>query len=175
MNYFATPVSSIESFDNYNKTVIKGINLSIAGDLEPSILKHKTVTDRIRLWGIKGDKRTRWDKAKKGDILFFYHNKFIVSYCIILDKFESNKLAESLWGSFESVHYAKFTWPLIFILTEPILCHIPFEIFNKIIGYNDNYFLRSFFKLSDKFAYHIENNFINVNEFAKKESVPTLT
>lgn len=171
MNYFATPVSSLKSFENYSKTVIKGISLSFIANIEPPILKYKSINGKIYLWGFKGDKRTRWASADEGDILFFYHNKKIISYSQVVGKFESPKLAESLWGSFENIYYPKFTWPLIFVLNSSIECHVPFITINKIVGYNENYFLRSFFKLSNKFAKYIEENYKNLENFITKESL----
>ena len=94
----------------------------------------------------------------------------MISYCTIFNKFENSKLAETLWGSFENIHYSKYTWPLILLLSEPTECHIPFIKFNKIIGYKENYFLRSFFKLPDRFAKYLGDNYSNIKEFASKES-----
>ena len=177
MNYFATPISSDASFENYQKTVVKGIEQgeikpfeNLTGSSDVLFKRFQAKGKRVHLWGIKRDKLSRWQKAKNNDILFFYRKKTIVSWCRILDKFEDTDIATILWGAFENAHYSRFTWPLIILLDPPTPCNISFVKFNKILGYEENYSLRSFFKLNDKFNQFIENNYGGVDQFASTES-----
>ena len=65
MNYFATPVSSDNSYKNYNKTVIEGVKSETLKRVRIKKIE-KFSSDIIHIWGIKADKRTRWVKVDKG-------------------------------------------------------------------------------------------------------------
>ncbi len=167
-----------DSFNNYNRTVINGIEKERLKEFDDNqgllrnvFKQYKDKNEKLRLWGIKSDKLTRWNKIKPGDIIFFYRNKCIVSWCRVLDKFEEENVATTLWGSFVGKHYPRYTWPLIIVLNEPNHCNIPFSVFSKILGYADNYFLRSFFKLNERLNSAIEANYKNIEEFVSKESI----
>lgn len=177
MNYFATPISSEQSLENYIKTVVKGIEQDdiksfeyLTGSSDILFKRFKTKNNKLHLWGIKKDKYSRWNKVNTGDILFFYRKKNIVSWCRVLDKFEDTDIATILWGTFESLHYPRYTWPLIILLDKPNPCNIPFSKFNKILGYQENYFLRSFFKLNDKLKNNITKTYGDFEKFILSES-----
>ena len=53
------------------------------------------------------------------------------------------------------------------ILSTPQLCNIPFGKFNKMLEYEKNYSLRSFFKLNNSFEKEIQK-YNSVSEFSKK-------
>lgn len=171
MNYFATPVSSELPFNNYTKSVVNSINLDELKAFKdiPDYISDKS-EDSIRLWGIKFDKQSRWNKIDKGDVLFFYRKGVIISWCIILDKFENKSLAEHIWGGYHNNYVRWFTWPFIIVLTKPCDCNVSFEKFNKMLGYVEGYSLRSFFKLNDKFKTTIEKDYKNVQDFIAKSS-----
>jgi hypothetical protein len=171
MNYFATPVSSEMPFENYIKSVVNGVkknDLEGFKTLPNEVLKQPD--DPVHLWGIKFDKKSRWEKVNNGDILFFYRKGFIISWCVVFDKFHNMALAEYLWDGFQSNYVRWFTWPYILVLSKPNECNIPFETFNSLLGYVEGYSLRSFFKLNDNFKNGIEKNFDNIQDFIKNSS-----
>lgn len=163
MKVFGAPISSDVAYNNYQKSVSKEL-----------IGKIKIDVSRLNnncLWGIKSSKLNSWNSIEKGDLIFFYRKNHIISICKVKDKFQDVELSINLWGYFESSHHPSTTFSLIISLDNPIYCNIPFKIINKILGYDENYNLRSFFQLKGLGEYLIENNKVDVSDFIKKNSI----
>jgi hypothetical protein len=163
MKVFGAPISSNDAYNNYQKTVSKELIDKIK--IEVSRLNNNC------LWGIKSSKLNSWNSIEKGDLIFFYRKNHIISICEVNDKFQDVELSINLWGYFESSHHPSTTFSLIIMLEKPIYCNIPFKIINKILGYNENYNLRSFFQLKGLEEYLIENNNVVVSNFIKNNSI----
>jgi hypothetical protein len=161
MKVFGAPVSNDLGFLNYKKSVSK--ELIDSCPIVPEILKINS------LWGLKKEKRNTWKKIEKGDVIFFYRNKYFISYSIVIDRIEDSKMANDIWGNAIIKHYSPYTYPLIIVMSKPIDCYISFSRVNEKIGYHQDYFLRSFFELKNLGDYITKNN-IGIIDFIKKES-----
>lgn len=170
MNFFFAPVSSDLPFQNYQKTVVGGVK-------EEKFHSHniavdsRFVNDRAYLWGLKASARSRWLQLENGDIILFYHKGSIVSYSVVIDKFEHKELSDDLWGYFKNKNIPKFYWSLIIVLSQSHSCKIPFAVFKEILGFSQNYTLKSFFKLKDSFGDFLQEEGLSFEEFVAKHSI----
>lgn len=163
MKIFGAPISSDDAYNNYQKTVSK----ELVGKVKIQVSK----LNNNCLWGIKSSKLNSWNTIEKGDLIFFYRKNHIISICKVVDKFQDVELSINLWGYFETIHHPSTTFSLIISLDNPIYCNIPFKTINKILMYDENYNLRSFFQLKGLGQYLIENNNADVSDFIKKNSI----
>lgn len=154
MNVYGAPISNIIGFNNYERCVTKRIK----GDS----LEKLDILKLYSIWGLKRERKNIWETIQKDDIVIFYRNKFFISYCKVVETMDNLELSEKLWESDFSVPYRQYKYPLLIMMSNPVFCKVSFGEMNKLFGYKEGYFLRSFFKLKN-----LDTHFKNYTDFEK--------
>lgn len=134
-----------EAEKHYNNTVNNFIELNnikkyITNDEYKELLDIYP-SGKVKLWGIregKSDVNSKtWDKLEIGDIVYFIGNKKVIKSACIVYKMKNDKLANSIWGSYENK-----TWEYIYFINEAKDLDINFNVICEIVGYSSNYIPR---------------------------------
>lgn len=124
-NTMATPVAMSRVEDH-----VSDAECDQLGDQYPS--------QKLYVWGVTpaadGRGRTKWEKISQGDFSLFGWDGRFRSCARVVTTTENAELARELWGADEDGQ----TWRLIYFLTEPHDCNIPYERFNEAVGYKRN-------------------------------------
>lgn len=103
-------------------------------------------TNQIMIWGVTEPSKTKWERINKGDCVFLSGNGRISKVATITYKIANPELAEFLWGKDEQ----KRPWKYIYFLDELYNVNIPYETFNKIVGYSVKNVIQGFTVLSQE-------------------------
>ena len=92
---------------------------------------------KIRVWGTKSwtakgsDKPRPWQDLRDDDYVLFYSNRRLTYVAKLLKKFESEALAEGIWGRDNDGK----TWNFLMFFGAPRLLNIDWDEFCKSVGY----------------------------------------
>ncbi len=97
---FLAPVSSSGLFQNYQRTVVAGIEKIAFLKYQNSNQYQKLLKQNhtVRMWGVKNTKLTPYKKASINDVVLFYHKGFIVGRATICFKDNNQNLSKEIWG-----------------------------------------------------------------------------
>ncbi|MFB3164723.1 HNH endonuclease [Neobacillus sp. 179-J 1A1 HS] len=95
--------------------------------------------------GVNNVNANKWSKIQPADVTFFSANKILYSYGFVTFKIHNKPLSQHLWG-FNSKGE---TWEYIYFLDQIRDHDIPVSLFNKIVGYSENYLVQGFTVLDE--------------------------
>lgn len=151
MSIILQPCANKEARQHYNDTVnTSKLKLEDIKDFISTIdydKLSKIYSDgKVKVWGVVESNINNWNKISIGDISLFAANNRFFSSGVVCYKMKSNDLAEKLWGSDKS----NKTWGLIYFLDEITNLSIPYTVFNKLVGYKENYIVQGFSVLNEE-------------------------
>lgn len=147
------PSGSKDAKEHYENTVKKPVDISrlakfIKGP-ELDNLKKMYPDGQVPVWGVTPGKndanKGKWDKIEPSDIVLFSGDKKIFSSATVSYKLHNKALATDLWGTDADGN----TWEYIYFLDEVNKHEIPYELFNRVVGYSPNYIIQGFNVLDD--------------------------
>jgi len=96
---FIAPNSGEQNSDKFKKTESGGYKfedlLPLLSEMDSKILKQYK---ELFFWGNKPSSKSKWEKIKNDDWVFFYSKRTITSYGKLIYKCHNPELAEALWG-----------------------------------------------------------------------------
>lgn len=154
------PTGNKDAREHYLDTIEKSIELNaiskFIGESDKTALQEIYPDGEIKMWGVTsgGANKSKWSKIKRGDITLFSRDGLIYSSAVTTYKFSNRPLAESLWG----LNPKGETWENIYTVAEVNPLNIKYPIFNRAVGYKENFVIQGFNVLSEK----ISNRFLSV-------------
>ena len=142
------PAGSPSARSHYIDTIENPVDINLIAEyvdeIDLGILK-QIYANKVYVWGVTpGTKlvnKNKWGKIEKGDTALFAWENHINASATVTYKIHNSDLALELRG----LDYEKDeTWEYIFFVDEIKKLNIPYPIFNKAVGYEDNYIIRSF-------------------------------
>lgn len=141
MAIFLLPSSKKPSQERFEKSIVKGIELSeIKSYVEPDLFDTiRSEYDRAKCWAFTKGKYSLWNKMNPGDIiLFIKYDKQRLSWVIFSKSFvsakdDNEKLARQIWG----VDKKGQIWNYMFYLKN--IEDVHFEISAPELGYDSNF------------------------------------
>ena len=141
------PAGSASAKSHYIDTIENPVDINLIAEyveiVDLDILK-QIYNKEAHVWGVTpGTKllnKNKWDKIEKGDTVLFARNNHIISSATVTHKIHNLDLALELWGLDEKNE----TWEYIFFVDEIKTLNIPYLIFNRAVGYEDNYIIQGF-------------------------------
>lgn len=120
--------------------------------------------EMLMIWGVTPTNESKWDKLEEGrSVSLFYKNKKFFSQALITKKLHNEKLAKHLWDVDEKGN----TWEYIYFLDKVSPLDLDIEVFNRTVGYAENYVLQGFNVLEGEKA---EALYSNIDEFDSYDS-----
>jgi hypothetical protein len=102
------------------------------------------------IWGVTEGKKSanhkKWLTIQSGDVCLFSKDKHIFASAVVCYKMKSRALSEEFWGTDEDGN----PWEYLYFLDEIKQHKIPYEDFNRAIGYKPNYVIQGFNVLDDE-------------------------
>jgi len=102
------------------------------------------------MWGVvpgAGDvNKRKWEKMTEGSLVLFSADGKIHTSATVAMKFRSAKLAKHLWD----VNATGETWEYMYSLDEIRNLDIPYQEFNRIVGYKENNIIQGFSVLDEE-------------------------
>jgi hypothetical protein len=94
------------------------------------------------IWGVTPSKINfnKWKRIKTGDITLFSSSGKIYSSAITTYKLHSKDLAVDLWDYNDKGD----TWEYVYFIDEVKSVDIPYVVFNRVVGYADNFVIQGF-------------------------------
>ncbi len=147
------PAAGDAARDHYRETIEEPVPVArLRPYLSEEVLQELTdhhPSGEVYIWGLTpgagGRGRTQWEKISPGDVALFSWDGQFRSYGRVTVKAENADLARELWGTDDDGQ----TWQLLYFLTEPAECAIPYEEFNEAAGYKRKFVPRGFTVLDD--------------------------
>jgi len=141
MNLFVFTAGRPEAYRHYIDTIENGFSLdSVKGYLPTGV--HGKIqaiygTNLIRAWGATpGSSNIRtWHRLTVGDPVLIYRKHHFEYLAYVTFRIHNKPLAKHLWGT----NIAQETWEYVYLLNRLTEISIPLRIFNKLIGYKDNF------------------------------------
>ncbi|MED3882808.1 HNH endonuclease [Priestia megaterium] len=154
MNHVILQPSGGAGRENFENTIRRPVHLSeiipYLDEKDVSRIQSYYADGFVPIWGVTPGKKNvnfnRWKKIQIGDIALFTVEKKIFASGVVTHKFQSQELAEKLWGWKEE----GVTWKNIYLLDEIKEQEIPIQDFNKSVGYTINNFVKGFTILNDE-------------------------
>jgi len=149
--FFYLTASNSEAYQHYINTIENGVDLrSISSYLTDKELKKlETIygQNKVKAWGATPGKGsiTRWESLRVGDAILIYRKKNFEYYAFVTHKLHNPELAKKLWG----VNANNETWEYMYFLDSLTDISVPVHIFNKLLGYENNF---------NPFGFHIIQN-----------------
>jgi hypothetical protein len=148
------PTGNSDARKHYVDTLIRPVDIlrikQFVSNDEFKHLNNLYPSGLVPTWGVTAGvnnvNANKWDKIQPADVAFFSANKVLYSYGFITFKIHNVALAENLWG----YNTKGETWEYIYFLDEIREHDIPIDIFNKIVGYSDNYKVQGFSVLDEE-------------------------
>lgn len=101
----------------------------------------------LYIWGTQPNATTfQWDKLCSSDVVLFYRKKRFHYRAQVLHKLHDPQLAQYLWGTAED----GTTWENIYFVTELVPLDIEVQEYNRILNYDENALVRSFYVHPDR-------------------------
>jgi hypothetical protein len=155
------PCGDAASVRHFNRTVRRPVDLTQRGlNLEPAFtqLRGDYSYAAARVWGVmprQGGNVSRYGRCSAGDVAVFTGGRKAFCVVTIAGKIRSPQIAQSLWHTDRSGQ----TWELVFLLSDPVDLHIPYERLSAVLGYRANYAYQSFSVLSEQAAARFREEF----------------
>ena len=114
--------------DNYQKTMIEGINIVElekyfnSNDFEQ--IKKYAINGIAYVWGTSIQNTNKFNSVNIGNLCIYSKKKTIIGVSTLLYKCESTKFSKKYWKSKKNPN---FIWPNILIMSKPIELNIPSE------------------------------------------------
>lgn len=148
------PTGNKDAREHYQDTLVKPVPLDTIQQYvtkeEYGYLEELYPNRLVPTWGVtagvKNVNKKKWDKINPSDITFFSANKVLYSYAFVTFKIHNINLAEKLWG----VDNKNQTWEYIYFLDELREHNIPQLLFNKLVGYSENFIIQGFNVLDEE-------------------------
>jgi len=142
------PSGSKDAREHYANTIERPIEISrLSKFIDKSHtdkLKGLYPEEQVPVWGVKPGNnhanKNKWDKIGSGDIVLFSGDGKIFASATVSFKLHNKNLAGDLWGADADGD----TWEYIYFLDEIKKHEIPYERFNRIVGYKPNYIIQGF-------------------------------
>lgn len=127
-NIFRAPMSSSDAQENFNRTVIEGVDADVIApfsDFDPEIIP-------VRVWGTVENNRSTWEDVSENDFLIFYNSGTYEYAAEVIGTEENEDLARELWPNFEDDE----PWLCIIYLREPVELGISSAEIHNLAGYD---------------------------------------
>lgn len=144
------PCGNVVARKNYEKTISSYVNLAdikcYLSAAQTELISNNCPDGKVHIWGVEDRDNFRnfkkWQRINAGDVAIFAWEKVLRSRGIVIGKFENIDLSMRLWndGAYKN----------IYLLGEMEIIDIPYEIFNKSVGYSKKNPVRSFQVLNEK-------------------------
>ena len=140
--------------EHYRDTVARPVSIQACEEF----LSTETFRSLIQLhpdgqagmWGVvpgAGDvNKRKWEKMTEGSLVLFSADGKIHTSAIVAMKFRSAKLAKHLWD----VNADGETWEYMYSLDEIRNLNIPYQEFNRVVGYKENNIIQGFNVLDEE-------------------------
>lgn len=126
-------------------------NLVTLSDCEPYLaatdfgrLREAHPTGFAAMWGVTPGVRDvnarKWTRIREGDVALFASDGRITGCGVVSTVFRSTELARRLWGIDED----GATWEYMYSLDEVRDLHVPYRVFNQVVGYAENNVIQGF-------------------------------
>lgn len=146
------PCADIGARENYNKTIGSYVNLAnikryLTAE-QTELISNNCPDGKMHIWGVKDGDNFRnlkqWQRINAGDVAIFSWKKALRSRGIVIGKFNNIDLAMCLWndGAYKN----------IYLLGEMEIIDIPYEIFNKSVGYSEKNVIQGFQVLDEEMS-----------------------
>lgn len=142
------PAGDVDAREHFVDTIINPVEIN---RIKPFV--DKEILERLDnlfpkgsapVWGVTPGKsdinKNKWEKVESGDIALFSKNNEIFASATVAFKTHNPELSINLWGKNNEGE----TWEYIYFLDELTFQQIPYEKFNKTVGYKDNYIIQGF-------------------------------
>ena len=148
------PAAGDAARDHYQETIADPVPIArvrsfLSDEVLDQLTEHHPSGD-LFVWGLTpgggGRGRTQWEKISPGDVALFSWDGKFRSCGRVTVKAENADLARELWGTDDDGQ----TWQLLYFLTEPATCAVPYEEFNETVGYKLNYVPQGFAVLDEE-------------------------
>lgn len=107
-------------------------------------LKNLYPNSFVPVWGVtpghKEVNKRKWERVESGDIALFSRDKVIFASATVAFTTHNKKLALNLWQTNPEGE----TWEYIYFLDEITNQYIPYEHFNRAVGYKENNIIQGF-------------------------------
>lgn len=148
------PTGNKDAKEHYQDTLVKPVNLAIIEEYvtkdQYDHLKDLYPNNLVPTWGVTAGinniNKRKWDKINPSDVTFFSANKTLYSYAFTTFKIHNKNLAEKLWGR----DHKNQTWEYIYFLDELREHDISLSLFNKLVGYSENFVIQGFNVLDEE-------------------------
>jgi hypothetical protein len=159
--YFLAPRSGEKSYSNFLSTIKHGVSFDrIKGFLEPEGLQQLSKEETIYAWGNREGTSDSWRQMKTGDVVIFYAKGKLVSSGEVIFKQHSKELALSMWPPDEKGN----PWEYTFFLNNLKYFEIPMPVFNRIVGYKENFIVQGFIALTQERVDRVLQQYASVDE-----------
>ncbi|MFS8189168.1 HNH endonuclease [Rossellomorea marisflavi] len=148
------PTGNKDAREHYEDTLVRPVDIMrikpFVSKEEYNRLEDLYPSSLIPTWGVtagvKNVNGNKWSKVKPADVTFFSANKVLYSHGCVTYKIHNQTLARHLWG----VNLNDETWEYMYFLDEIKEHGISISLFNKIVGYSDNYKVQGFSVLDEE-------------------------
>ena len=135
---------------NYQRTIEHYVSL---GDIKPYLTPEQEAKVKalypggmLQIWGVNDGKneinRRKWQKIKRGDVVFFAWESTMHSSASVTYTFDNEVLSKYLW------HDSAFH--NIYLVDDFARTDLSYKQFNKIAGYKENFSLRGFQRINEE-------------------------
>lgn len=139
------PCADAESQRNLEKTIYKTFNPRDLPYLPETTIKEleSQLGDKqtMSVWGVKSDAAYKhWSKLTTGDVVLFYADKAFFLQSQLIGKYESEALAEHLWGRDKEGRVFKY----LYFLKGSSDIDVDVFSFNEAVGYSRKNYVQGF-------------------------------
>ena len=145
-NLILQPAGNADAREHYLNSVNESISIdSILNHLsseQAQLLYEVYPSGKFKCWGVTPSNTNinKWNRVQSGDVTLFARQGKIFAKATTTVKFQNRALALELWKT----NKAGDTWEYMYFLDEVEELEVPYSVFNKIIGYEDNYVIQGF-------------------------------
>ncbi len=166
-NIFLAPRSNETSHENFESTIIGGIEYSF---VEPYLTNEEkkilSQVDKVSVWGNKESLKIRWDKMNPGDyVLFYAKGNFYYSAQVVLTTL-NHDLGRALWPNDADGN----PWPCLFFVTNIKEVNIPIKVIQELAGYEPTWDrVQGFMPMRESGIRTIANKFGSIEAFIDQD------
>lgn len=163
MNIIIQPAGNKGGREHYVDTISSPVPLEVILEYAPNDL-HESIIEAFpgkaaAVWGVTPGSSevnaNKWKRIAAGDVALFAQEKMIRSSAIVTHKFNSEALAEHLWGRDQDEN----TWEYVYLLDDLKELSISDEVFNQVAGYAPNARRQGFNVLSPDLSQRLIEHF----------------
>jgi hypothetical protein len=137
------PPSNYEALIHYEDTIKNKVEQNRIFKYIDEQLKNKLLNTfgnkKITVWGSRDGvgNRPRYDLMREGDDILIVEGNIIKLLGKVAAKTDNKELSQELWKNIKG--NSTDVWNLIYFIANPLEIDLPFNEFNKLFNYKDNY------------------------------------